>query len=91
MNVGLIIKIYFVIMLGKRISCKCHARFFGWGWSSWMPFQDDAFLRVDACSDKKLPISPFLFIKYLVGTVSLFSNSQWMDLIFTFASKWLFY
>ena len=40
-------------------------------------FQNCAFLRAYACKDQKMPVSPFLFIKCLVGIVSLFSNSQW--------------
>ena len=43
-----------------------------------LPFQDGAFLTKYACRDKKMPVSPFLFIKWLVGIVSHFSNSQWV-------------
>ena len=43
-------------------------------------FQNCAFLRAYACRERKMPIFPFLLIKCSIGIVSLFSNSQWVDL-----------
>ena len=43
-----------------------------------LPFQDGAFLRAYACRDQKMPISPFLFIKCLVGNFFHFSTCHWV-------------